>query len=78
MCDIIFENTKGIYAEATVQVSIVLVMEGELASETENQDTKIMYQFEPKCNFSYTPDETAGLQFVGFEKFRKLRRKICV
>ena len=40
MCDIIFENTKGIYAEATVQVSIVLVMKGELASETVNYDTK--------------------------------------
>ena len=48
MCDIIFENTKGIYAEATVQVSIVLVMKGELASETVNYDTKTMYQFEPK------------------------------
>ena len=36
MCDIIFENTKGIYAEATVQVSIVLVMKGQLASETIN------------------------------------------
>ena len=34
MCDMIFENTKGIYAEATVQVSIVLVMKEELASET--------------------------------------------
>ena len=34
MWDIIFENTKGIYAEATLQVSIVLVMKGELASET--------------------------------------------
>ena len=34
MRDIIFENTKGIYAEATLQVSIVLVMKGELASET--------------------------------------------
>ena len=50
MCDIIFENTKGIYAEATVQVSIVLVMKGELASETVNYDAKTMYQFEPKCN----------------------------
>ena len=50
MCDIIFENTKGIYAEATVQVSIVLVMKGELASETVNYDTKTVYQFEPKCN----------------------------
>ena len=29
MCDIILENTKSIYAEATVQVSIVLVMKGE-------------------------------------------------
>ena len=43
MCDIIFENTKGIYAEATVQVSIVLVMKGELASETVNYDAKTMY-----------------------------------
>ena len=50
MCDIIFENTKGIYAEVTVQVSIVLVMKGELASKTVNYDTKTMYQFEPKCN----------------------------
>ena len=50
MCDIICENAKGIYAEATVQVSIVLVMKGELASETVNYDTKTMYQFEPKCN----------------------------
>ena len=40
MCDIIFENTKSIYAEATVQVSIVLVIKGELASETVNYDTK--------------------------------------
>ena len=51
MCDIIFENTKGIYAGATVQVSIVLVMKGELASETVNYDTKTMYQFEPKCTY---------------------------
>ena len=50
MCDIIFENTKGIYSEATVQVSIVLVMKGEFASETGNYDTKAMYQSEPKCN----------------------------
>ena len=40
MCDVIFENTKGIYGEATVQASIVLVMKGELASETVNYDTK--------------------------------------
>ena len=40
MCDIIFENTKGIYVEAAVQVSIVLVIKGELASETVNYDTK--------------------------------------
>ena len=46
MCDIIFENTKGIciYAEETVQVSIVLVIKGELASKTVNYDTKTMYQ----------------------------------
>ena len=50
MCDIILENTKRIYAGATVQVSIVLVMKGELASETVNYDTKTMHQFEPKCN----------------------------
>ena len=50
MCDIIFENTKGIYAEATVQVSLVLVMKGELGSENVNYDTKTMYKFEPKCN----------------------------
>ena len=50
MCDITFENTKGIYAEATVQVSIVLVMKGELASETVNYDAKTMFkkQFEPQ------------------------------
>ena len=30
--------------------SIVLVMKGELVSETINYDTKTMYQFEPKCN----------------------------
>ena len=40
MCDIIFENTKGIYGEATIQASIVLVMKGELANETVNYDTK--------------------------------------
>ena len=34
-----------------IAVSIVLVMKGELASETVNYDTKTMYQFEPKCNF---------------------------
>ena len=50
MCDIIFENTKGIYAGATEQVSIVLVMKGELARDTVNYDTKTTYQFEPKCN----------------------------
>ena len=50
MCGIIFENTKGIFTEATVQVSIVLVMKGELARQTVNHDTKTMYQFEPKCN----------------------------
>ena len=33
-----------------IAVSIVLVMKGELASETVNYDTKTMYQFEPKCN----------------------------
>ena len=49
-CDIISENTKGIYAEATAQVSIVLVMNGKLASETVNYDIKTMHQFEPKCN----------------------------
>ena len=51
MCNIIFENTKGIiYAEAAVHVSILLVMKGELASGTVNYDTKIMYQFGTKCN----------------------------
>ena len=45
MCDIVFENTKGIYAEATIQVSIVLVMKGELASETVNYDSKTTNQF---------------------------------
>ena len=33
-----------------IVVSIVLVMKRELASETVNYDTKIMYQFEPKWN----------------------------
>ena len=33
-----------------IAVSIALAMKGELASETENYDTKTMYQFEPKCN----------------------------
>ena len=50
MCGIIFENTKGIFPETTIQVSTVLVMKGELTSETVNYDTKTMYQFEPKCN----------------------------
>ena len=49
MCDIIFENMKGIFTEATVQVSIVLVMKGELARQTVNYDTKTIYQFEPRC-----------------------------
>ena len=49
MCDIIFENMKGIFTEATVQVSIVLVMKEELASQTVNYDTKTIYQFEPRC-----------------------------
>ena len=43
MCNIICENAKGNYAEAAVQVSIVLVMKRELASETVNYDTKSMY-----------------------------------
>ena len=50
MCDSIFENTKYIYAKATVQVSIVSVTKGELASEIVNYDIKTMYQFERKCN----------------------------
>ena len=33
-----------------IAVSVVLVMKGELASETVNYDTKTMYQFKPKCN----------------------------
>ena len=33
-----------------IAVSIVLVMKEELANETVNYDTKIMYQFEPKRN----------------------------
>ena len=36
--------------EATVQVSIVIVIKGELASKTVNYDTKTTYQFEPKFN----------------------------
>ena len=31
-----------------IAVSIVLVVKGELTSETINYDTKIMYQFEPQ------------------------------
>ena len=50
MCDIIFENSKGIYAEATVQVSIVIAIKTELARETVNYDTKTMHQFEPNFN----------------------------
>ena len=76
MCDIIFENTKGIYAEATVQVSIVLVMKGELASETVNYDTKTMYQFEPKCNLSRITLQVK--QQVLESAVRKLHRKTCV
>ena len=37
-----------------IAVSIVLVMKGELASETVNYDTKTMYEFEPKCNLLRT------------------------
>ena len=33
-----------------IAVSIVLVMKGEMASETVNYDKKTMYQFESKCN----------------------------
>ena len=33
-----------------IAVSVILVMKGELASETVNYDTKYIYQFEPKCN----------------------------
>ena len=33
-----------------IAVSIVLVMMGELGSETVNYGTKIVYQFEPKRN----------------------------
>ena len=76
MCDIIFENSKGIYAEATVQVSIVLVMKGELASETVNYDTKTMYQFEPKCNLSRITLQVK--QQVLESAVRKLHRKTCV
>ena len=33
-----------------MQVSIVLVMKGELARETVNYDANTTYQFEPKSN----------------------------
>ena len=33
-----------------IAISIVIVIKGELVSETGNYDTKTMYQFEPKCN----------------------------
>ena len=33
-----------------IAVSILLVMKGELASQTVNYDTKAMCQFEPKFN----------------------------
>ena len=61
-----------------VAVSIALLMKEELASETENYDTKTMYQFEPKWNLlrstlqvkqqvselvkKYTPGETTGFR----------------
>ena len=76
MCDIVFENSKGIYAEATVQVSIVLVIKGELASETVNYDTKTMHQFEPKCNLSRITLQVR--QQVLESAVRKLHRKTCV
>ena len=43
-----------------IAVSIVLVMNGELASETVNYDTKTMYQIEPQLKLikKYTPGET--------------------
>ena len=57
MCDIIFEKTQGVYVEAAVRqntfwqnlsrrllltIAVSIVMEGELANETVNYDTKTM------------------------------------
>ena len=62
MCDIIFENTKGIYAEATLQVSIVLVMKGELASETILWYNKnhVLIWAKGELIKKYTPGETTA------------------
>ena len=46
----LFLKIRKAFTKATVQVSIKLVMKGELASKTVNYDTKTMYQFEPRCN----------------------------
>ena len=44
-----------------IAVSVVLVMKGELGSETVNDDTKIMYQFEPQVQLiKDTPGGTTG------------------
>ena len=67
-----------------IAVSIVLVMKGELASESVNYDTKTMYQFEPKCNLTrrtlHVKQQVseAVVHRLQFLKFRKLHRKISV
>ena len=47
-----------------IAVSVVLVMKGELRSETVNDDTKIMYQFEPQVQLikKDTPGGTTGFR----------------
>ena len=47
-CDFCKKTTRRLFL--ITAVSTVLVMKGELASETVNYDAKIMYQFEPKFN----------------------------
>ena len=57
MCDIIFEKAQGVYVEVAVRkntflqnftrrllliIAVSIVMEGELANETVNYDTKTM------------------------------------
>ena len=47
-CEFCKNTTRRLFL--ITAVSTVLVMKGELASETVNYDAKIMYQFEPTFN----------------------------
>ena len=68
-------------ASLIIGVSIVLVMKGELGSETVNYGTKTMYQFEPKRNLlRSTLQAKQQVWLAVVRRFLKISqfRKTCV